>query len=910
MAENIAANEGLVDKMTSFIFDEDFDTSLSFDSWLETRRELATTLVNDHVMKATLDAIPDRDAGYLFMTSVFGLTSLLHVVNVDVNQKNKHGHTPVYLAAASGHSTTVSMLVDQGANVNIKCGRYGSPLHAACFVGHLETVGNLLKLGTSISYGVVFDGALQAAYRGGHEDVALHLITSGSLVKREDDYEKALEGAARAGFVNVIEQLQRPPCIILNNSNPDKVRKKTRKAIKGGQLGVIRQFLDQQINKKVVLPPDAVALATLYNHKNLVEFLLDEGMGAEVEGIIGSPLRTACLLNYQPIVRLLLDRKAEINTCGNFGDALQAAAMKGNTAVVKLIIDEGANVNQQSRFYGTALQAAAYYGQHGSVELLLDGGANVHGKGYSNDAFHAAAEGGHQDVIMLMLQKGYELYRPPPSPLLRTTSASLSPYKALMQDASPGRDAHAYGRRQSPLASKDMSDGSIRPATELEAIFRAAKGESKMAQLRTEKVPATSYVSQSYSKRNFYALEAAASAGHEATVKLLLEKRNVLGISEDVISDAIKVAASNAHHPVVQLLLDDVEKRQSIKSHIESILEVGHQRQQSQIVDFALARAFQHCSADEIADLKQNPVTAADKYHHDRDMSQQTLVKDFADSYKTGNIQVIDAILDSKHHEALSLHEIDAGIQLCIIKNQDIVAQKILESPSLKERLPSSGEEAFIAAAGAGSVNMMKLLTSYWTGELTTSSNAISRALVVSSENGHINVVRYLVQDILADPNNLAYDKPIGPGLSKDYWASSPFTSVSNASLGQSQASQGNATVVPVISPLQAALRGFVRFGYSKHYLLRFPFDSTNAPRKAARPQQEEVINSLLDNGSKPDDLAGQNVYQIQMAARLYPGHIMEKLISVGTDVNATKDGDKCSVRSNRTRAVGSFSGS
>lgn len=886
MAEGMAANkEDIVNKMTSFIFDEDFDITLSFDSWLGTRRELVAILANDHAMKAALDAIPDCGAGFLFLISVFGLTGLLrvvveHVADLDVNQKTKHGHTPVYLAAALGHSTTVSVLVDHGAIVNVECGSYGSPLHAACFAGHLEVVENLLKLGATITYGAVFDDALQAACRGGHEDVALHLIESGSMVKAENDYEQALEGAARAGFVNVVGRLQQPSFLLFNKSKPDKIRKKTRKAIEGGQLGVIRQFLDQQINKRDVLPPDAVALATLYNHKILVEFLLDEGLGVEAEGAVGTPLRTACLLNYQPIARLLLHRGAEINACGIYGDALQAAAMKGHTTVVKLIIDEGANVNQQSGFYGTALQAAAYHGQHGAVELLLDAGADVHAKGYSKDAFHAAAEGGHQDVIMLMLQKGYKFYHAPPGP--RSGMAAPSRYKALMRDASPGRNFDPYRRRQLSWAPKDISAKATRPTTELEVIFRAAEGDSEMAQPKTEEVPAIGYESRSYSRRENYPLEAAASAGHVGTVKLLLEQREVLGIPDDEISHAIKVAASNSHWSVVQLLLDDVVKWQSIKSHIESILEVGHQRQQSQIVDLALAQVSKHCSADETAELKQKLVTAADKYHHDSKVSRETLFLDFAESCKAGNIQVIDAILGSKHHEALSSREIDAGLQLCALNGQSTVIQMLLESPSLKGRQPPSGEETFVVAAGSGSVNMMKLLTSYWMDELTTTDSiAIIRALVVSSSNGHIDVVRYLVQDMSADVNNLAHDRPVRLGLneSRRARARASFTSVLYGSKGQSQPSQEKPTMVPVISPLQAALRGFARFNSSRR-------------RKAEQPQHDEVIMFLLDSGSKPNDLGGQNVYAIQLAAKFCSAHIVEKFISAGTDVNATKDGE------------------
>lgn len=87
--------------------------------------------------------------------------------------------------------------------------------------------------------------SVQAACRGGHEDVALYLIESGSVVKFEDDYEKAIEGAARAGFIAVVGRLQRPPFLLFNQSKLDKIRNKMRKAVESGQLGVIRQFLDQ-----------------------------------------------------------------------------------------------------------------------------------------------------------------------------------------------------------------------------------------------------------------------------------------------------------------------------------------------------------------------------------------------------------------------------------------------------------------------------------------------------------------------------------------------------------------------------------------------------------------------------------------------------------------------------------------
>ena len=905
MAESIAANKDIVNNMTSFIFDEEFDTTLSFNSWLETTREIVPMLANDHDMKLALDAIPDNDAGPLFLISVFGLTSLLRVVfeqveDLDVNQKNKHGHTLVYLAAALGHSAALSLLVDHGADVNVQCGKYGSPLHAACFAGQLEAVKTLRKLDANMSCGAVFDNAFQAACQGGQEAVVLLLIESDTLVKSENDYDKVLEGAARAGFVGVVEKLQGPPFLLFNNSKPDKVRKKMRKAIQGGQLGVIRQFLDQQTKRSDALPLDAIALATLYNHRALVEFFLNEGMSVQAEGAFGTPLRTACLLNYQPIARLLLQRGAEINACGTFGDALQAAAMRGHTMVVKLITEEGANVNQQSGFYGTALQAAAYHGQLDAVEFLLDAGANVHAKGYSIDAFHAAAEGGHQDVIMLMLRKGYGYKFGHPITVPQYRRVPRSPYKALMRDASPGRGSDPYGQKPSSRALKDVSVKATRPITDLEAIFRLAEPDSETTRVHSEEIPAVGYRPQ-FNKfdRELYvqnqensSLAAAASAGSEASVKVLLEQREVLGIPEDDISHAIRVAASNSHGPVVQLLLDDVAERQSVKPHIGSILEILCQRQQSPIVGLALDRASKYCSTDEIVEFKRKLVPAVDKYHYDSEVSQETLILDFEKGCKLGDVQIIDAILASKHHETLSPHEIDSGLQLCVLNGQTTVVQQLCESLSIKGRLPPSGEEAFVVAAGNGSVNMMRLLTSYWMAELTKSNSvAVDRALVVSSENGHIEVVRYLAQAMSADVNTLAHDKPVGTILNKSPWTISPFAIDPDDFESQSQARQEEPTVVPVISPLQAALRGFSRFSPSENGDISISFFSENEPRKAERSQQEEVIVFLLSNGSSLSHLGGQKVYPIQMAAEFCPVHIVEMFVSANTDINVTIEG-------------------
>ncbi|KAL6713705.1 hypothetical protein ACLMJK_009170 [Lecanora helva] len=819
LGTGVKENDHLVNTLTSFIFDEEFDTTLSFDSWLEARREIVPYLPIDHAMKTAPDAIPDSQAGVLFLASAFGLTDLLrvifeHIANLDVNQRNKHGYTPVYLAAALGHSATLALLVQHRAHVNVECGKYGSPSHAACFAGHLEIVKTLLQLGAEMSCGAVFDDAFQAAYRGGQEGVVLLLIDTESRIQFGDRCERILEDASRAGFINVIEKLRGPPFLLSHDTNIDKVRKKTRKAIQG-----------------------------------------DEGMSIEAEGPLGRALRTASLLNHYRIARLLLQRGADVNACGTYGDALQAAAMKGHVKLLKLLIDEGSKINQQGGFYGTALQATAFHGQQGAVEFLLDVNANVHVEGYSKDAFHAAAEGGHQGVMTLMLRKGYKSFHAPRK--IRCKKRPYSRYKALMRDASPGRTLVANEKAHLSSAYGKRSPRKTRPITELETIFRVAECDPGIANVHYEEVQATGFRSHRI-RREKYPLEAAASAGHESSVKVLLEQRKVIGIPDVEIDHAIQRATSNSHWPIVQLLLDNVAKWHSVRPYIESIFETTRCNQESPVVDLAIAWAFQFCPADEAVEIKRKLAIAGEEPHFDPISSREPLVSRFARGCKNGDVKIIDAILGSNQYEALTSREIDAGLQLCVLNGQDAIIQLLHQSPVLKERLPPSIEEAFALAAADGSVDMMRLLFSYWTAELgSPESNAIIRALVVASGNGHINAVRYLVQEISAEVNTSADDKPVGPSLNKNHiWSGLLFkVELDNA---------------------------------GRHWPVN---DEAPTIKKANQSEYEETIHFLLDNGSNCGDLGGQDVYPIQIAAEFCPSAIVENFVSKGVDVNATLGG-------------------
>lgn len=870
MSNGSETYESLFRSVMGFIFDEDFDTTLSFDTWLRSVRKLVILLPNDHAMKPALDSIPISDTGFIFLISVFGLDTILNAVfsnlpDLDVNQRNHLGHAPVYLAAALGHLDTLSMLLDRGSDVDIECGKYGSPLYAACFSGHVAVVDKLLQFGASTSCGAVFGNALQAAFNGSRENVALHLLEKGAIKDTEDAYEHAMQGAAQAGLISVVERLQLPPFLRQGQDKPDKTRKRTKRAIEYGQVDVLRGFLEPFTDVTNLLPPDAVALATLRNHRDIVEFLLDKGMNMEFEGCMGTPLRTACLLNCSAIARLLLDRKANINACsGTMGAALQASAMQGHTTVTKLLIDGSADINQQSGFYGTALQAAAYRGHKRTVELLLDAGADVHAEGFSRDAFHAAAEGGHQDILNLMLNRGYMIRHTPPGPMC---SISIRPkYRALLRDASPGANVHSRLKGRRSKDRKDLPKNLERPSHEFYTIFELVR--SYEVEREATQAAAPGYTPRKNTLRENWPLEASASAGHPETVSLLLEKRDVLHIEGDELTAAVKVAAEKGHCPVLRLLLDYVAKRQPIDRYIVTVYDTARKFEQPQTVDFALAMASKHCSAKCVAKMREKPVTRVDKYQTSVEVGRDELILDFKAACASGSTRLLDAILYTGSQRLLGPCELDLGLQICTVHGQATMARFMFESAPLKERLPFS-EESYVAAAGHGHLDIIKLFTLHWRHNLSVaSSRVIRRALSVSSEHGHTEVIRYLVEELSADVNMLAPDKPFAGDR---FWLTRLIKS------GSSSTSSGY-SYLDEISPLQAALRGFQRSILSTESLYG--------------NRHEEVLMLLLKCGARPDNLGGRSMYPIQLAAKSCSLSVINALISSGADVNAKNAGD------------------
>ena len=98
------------------------------------------------------------------------------------------GWTDLALASYLGVKQVVQMLLDEGANVNLQGGEYGTALQAASAGGHSEVVQMLLDNGADVNlqsgkYGT----ALHAASGNGHEAVVQLLLEQNGLELNSKD---------------------------------------------------------------------------------------------------------------------------------------------------------------------------------------------------------------------------------------------------------------------------------------------------------------------------------------------------------------------------------------------------------------------------------------------------------------------------------------------------------------------------------------------------------------------------------------------------------------------------------------------------------------------------------------------------------------------------------------------------
>jgi len=261
----------------------------------------------------------------------------------------------LYHASLLGLAELVEWLLREGEDPNrATIASYGYPIIAAANSGHDKVLLLLLNSGAQADVKVTPSGttALMYAAMVGRTETMKLLLNGGAFVNEQDIMNRtALHFAARRGELEAIH-------LLLNNG------------------------ADVNVNSGIYGCP--LHSAATGGNPAAVSLLLQNGADINQEGgEFGYALQNAAAFGRLEVARFLVETGANVNAQGGaFGDALQATCSgwayidpKGYMATAQLLLDHGANVNAKGGSWGSPLKAARQNKNDNMIQLLLEHGA-------------------------------------------------------------------------------------------------------------------------------------------------------------------------------------------------------------------------------------------------------------------------------------------------------------------------------------------------------------------------------------------------------------------------------------------------------------------------------------------------------------------------------------------------------
>ncbi|RSM07661.1 hypothetical protein CDV31_008554 [Fusarium ambrosium] len=539
--------------------------------------------------------------------------------------------------------------------------------------------------------------------------------------------------------------------------------------------------------------------------------------------------------------------------------------MKGHKRIVKLLLESGVTFFPRGGSYESVLQADAFHGHIDTVEILLDAGADDSTGGHSKDALHTAIEGGHADIVILLLTRGFA-HRP--CDRLRGREqwpARSSGPRDLLREASPDRVA-----REDVEYDEGEDLEAVMPLTDLEAIFEADQhpwARDQMAKPNEQKSDSFKYIN---------ALDSAVRSGHESVVDLILGQVDALDLGDHPVEKAAVVAVKQGHFSILQLLLKHLATRIPITDCLKSLFEAARlsKTPESLGAEQVFAIASQYCTSIELDKFRAETFTMARRYEASDDLTRGSVAQGIRSACTNGNLDELLTIIGSKHVGQLKPEQLVKELHRCAMCGHSSLFKSLFEflfNSGCLDDMAKVSDSCLVGAAANGHLDIIKLLISL--RETTPFSDMTIRgALVNACGRGHAHVVQYLVRDMSANVNEPAIDCLVGLlaefPFEVDIWRPSRSSSKDTGSS------------LPTISPLQAALRGFTpaSCGYTRN---------GNMQRNIKpQPDLNQIVKMLLDLGANANELGGQQMYPIQAAADFCPPSVAKQLIEASVDVN------------------------
>ena len=324
--------------------------------------------------------------------------------------------TAIMIASDYGHAGVVTLLLEEGAYVNVQTNRGYTALLFASRNGHIETIKLLIEAGASVNTQAANCGetALMFASEKGHIETVKLLLNIGAdrSVKNCWEYD-ALMLAARADHIEIVK--------ILANKESD-----LDSALSFAKTKKIAEFLisaGADVSSSFAEYP-ALPRQSRLGNTDVVTMLLSTGADVNTrdENWMGATaLSGAAQFGHIEILRMLMEAGADVNARDNEGrTALMSASENGHTDIVEMLINEGVDVNACDNKGWTALMVAsnpmsiARCGSADLVRMLIEAGADINARNKRgrtalmevSDSYDAPI---HLDVMQMLIDRGADV---------------------------------------------------------------------------------------------------------------------------------------------------------------------------------------------------------------------------------------------------------------------------------------------------------------------------------------------------------------------------------------------------------------------------------------------------------------------------------------------------------------------
>ena len=474
--------------------------------------------------------------------------------------------------AAEGLTDDVVELLDKGMDVNSTMGELGiTALMAAANKGHSDLVSLLLERGADPDIRTDDgDTALIGAALDGHSDIVSLLLGAGAKVDAKDkNGTTALMAAAWNGHHEVVEILLQNGADV-NAKTPEGVTAVTF-ASEDGHQEVVKLLIaagarEASDDSDVSQDADYFIEAAFEGRADVVEDLLNKGFDVNLTRQDGTT--ALCAAAYQgqvEVLKLLLERGAAINEKGMEGvTALMMAAGEGRADAVKLLAERSGKINAKNKNGLTPLMFAAANGHDEVVEILLQNGADVNAKTpEGGTALDLASAGGHQEVVKLLIAAGARY-------ALDDSNVSQDP-DYFVGAAADGREDVI-----TRLLDKGTDVNLTAENGDTALIAAAIHDQVEVLQLLLQRGADIN------NKNNdgLTALIMAASEGRANAVRFLAERSGEINVNTEDGATPLMFAALNGHSEAVEILLqggaDPNAKTKAGATALDAAIHGGH----------------------------------------------------------------------------------------------------------------------------------------------------------------------------------------------------------------------------------------------------------------------------------------------------------------------------------------------